>query len=102
MLYGLLIVLYVIVCILLTMVVMVQKSKGSAGLGSLGGGAQTIFGGSGGQDVFQKATWVLGVIFMVGSFALSIMRTKQHTGFRYIQETPVAPSTPPTEPPAGV
>jgi len=46
------------------------------GLGALGGGAQTLFGGSGGQDLFQKITWVLGGIFMAGSLGLSIMKAK--------------------------
>jgi len=46
------------------------------GLGSLGGGTQMLFGGSGGQDLFQKITWVLGAIFMAGSLFLSIMWSK--------------------------
>ena len=44
------------------------------GLGSLGGGSQMLFGGSGGQDVFQKATWVMGAIFMIGSLGLALMK----------------------------
>jgi len=43
---------------------------------ALGGGAQTLFGGSGGQDIFQKITWVLGGIFMAGSLGLSIIKSK--------------------------
>jgi len=97
MLHGFLVSLYVVVCLLLVLVIMIQKSKGSVGLGSLGGGAQTIFGGSGGQDVFQKATWVLGAIFMAGSFTLSIMRTKQQASFRYVREVPTAASYPPAQ-----
>ena len=46
------------------------------GLGALGGGAQTLFGGSGGQDLFQKITWVLGGIFMAGSLGLSILKSR--------------------------
>ena len=46
------------------------------GLSGLGGGAQTLFGGSGGQDLFQKITWVLGAIFMAGSLGLSIMKSR--------------------------
>ncbi len=44
------------------------------GLGSLGGGSQMLFGGSGGQDVFQKATWVMGALFMIGSFGLALLK----------------------------
>lgn len=61
--------------ILLILLILVQKSKGSMGLGALGGGAQMLFGGSGGQDLFQKMTWVLGGIFMLGSLLLSLAKT---------------------------
>jgi protein translocase SecG subunit len=47
------------------------------GLGNLGGGTQLLFGGSGGQDLFQKMTWILGAIFMFGSLGLAIMKTRQ-------------------------
>jgi len=55
-----------------------QKGKGGMGLGSMGGGAQMLFGGSGGQDIFQKTTWVLGIIFYgrgVNAFSHEINRT---------------------------
>ena len=47
------------------------------GIGTMGGGAQMLFGGSGGQDFLQKITWVLGAIFIGGSLGLSIMKTNQ-------------------------
>ena len=62
--------------VLLILIILIQKSKGGMGLGSLGGGTQMLFGGSGGQDLFQKITWVLGTIFMAGSLFLSIMWSK--------------------------
>lgn len=46
------------------------------GLGSLGGGSQVLFGGSGGQDIFQKITWVLLALFMSSSLVLSIMKSR--------------------------
>lgn len=84
MLYGLLITLYVIVCVLLVLVIMIQKTKSSMGLGSIGGGSQMLFGGSGGQDIFQKTTWILGALFIFGSLGLAIMRSKQSESFRYV------------------
>lgn len=75
MLFGLLVGLFIVVCLLLVLLVFLQKGKGSLGLGSMGGGAQMIFGGSGGQDVFQKATWVLVALFLLGSLGLSIYKT---------------------------
>ena len=61
-----------------------QKGKGSMGLGGFGGGAQMLFGGSGGQDMFQKITWVLGAIFMAGALMLSLMKSSERKNFRYI------------------
>lgn len=52
------------------------------GLGAMGGGTQMLFGGSGGQDIFQKTTWVLGAIFMFGSLILALQ--KGHGSSRYL------------------
>lgn len=78
MLYGLLVTLYVFACVFLVLIVLIQKGKGSTGLGGLGGGTQMLFGGSGGQDIFQKITWILGAIFMFGSLILALMRSTQN------------------------
>ncbi|RTL07431.1 preprotein translocase subunit SecG [Candidatus Dependentiae bacterium] len=76
MLYGLLLTFYIITCILLILIILIQKSKSSVGFG-LGSGSQMLFGGSGGQDLFQKITWVLGVAFMAMSLLLSLMKSEQ-------------------------
>lgn len=76
MLIGLLTTLLVIDGLFLVLFIMIQKGKGNMGLGAIGGGAQTLFGGSGGQDLFQKITWVLGGIFMAGSLGLSMIKSK--------------------------
>lgn len=80
MLYGILITLFVIICMLLVLIVMAQQGKSSMGLGNIGGATQMIFGGSGGQDIFQKTTWVLGSLFMAGSLVLSLMKTSYYAG----------------------
>ena len=74
MIYGLLLTLFVIVALLLILFILIQQGKSSMGMGGLGGSTQMLFGGSGGQDIFQKITWVLGAIFMLGSFWLSLTR----------------------------
>ena len=76
MLYGLLVALLVFVCMLLILVILIQQGKGGIGLGSSFGGAQMLFGGSGGQDIFQKITWTLGGIFMLGSLGLFLLGSK--------------------------
>ena len=79
MLYGFLVTLFVFVCFLLMLIILVQKGKGSMGIGAMGGSSQMLFGGSGGQDLFQKITWFLGVIFLFGSLSLALMKSSQRT-----------------------
>ncbi|MBY0109761.1 MAG: preprotein translocase subunit SecG [Candidatus Babeliaceae bacterium] len=72
---GLLTTLFVILCFMLIFIILLQKGKGGTGLFSNMGNANVkLFGGSGGQDVFQKTTWVLGFLFLAGSLALALMR----------------------------
>jgi preprotein translocase subunit SecG len=98
MLYGFLLTLYIINCFLLVFIILLQKSKSSLGLGGLGGGTQMLFGGSGGQDIFQKITWILGTIFMVGALLLSLMKSTEHKKFKYIAQNkitlPALPNVP--------
>lgn len=89
MLIGFLTTLLVIDGLLLALFIVIQKGKGSMGLGALGGGAQTLFGGSGGQDLFQKITWVLGGLFMLGSLGLSLLKTKEATIGSYMPSAPL-------------
>ena len=81
MLYGLLVTLFAFSAILLIFLILLQKGKGSAGLGSLGGGQQMIFGGGGGQDLFQKITWGLGAILIFGTLILALMKTNKFVKF---------------------
>lgn len=63
------------------------------GIGGLGGGAQMLFGGSGGQDLFQKITWILGAIIIVGSLGLAIVKKRQTQASGYMNNRP-APTAP--------
>lgn len=85
MLYGLLLALFIFICFALILLVLIQKGKGSMGLGAMGGGTQMLFGGSGGQDLFQKITWALGAIFMLGSLLLGLMKSSSLHDVRYIK-----------------
>lgn len=72
--------LYGFVCVLTVILVLIQRSKGSMGLGNMGGGNQALFGSSGGQDIFQKITWTCLVILLAGSMLLSVAKVKYGTG----------------------
>lgn len=76
------------------------------GIGNLGGGVQMLFGGSGGQDIFQKITWALGFAFMASSLGLALMKTSSFHQSKYLQgprsalTMPQAPQQAPTPAPA--
>jgi len=109
--YGILITGFILVCFILLLLILIQKGKSSMGIGNLGGGNQMLFGGSGGQDIFQKTTWVLGTIFMGGSLLLAFVKKPQSDLIRRIERnqptvqmpvkpTEAAPAEPTAEPTA--
>jgi preprotein translocase subunit SecG len=67
-------VLFIVVCILLTVLVLMQEGK-SAGLGSIGGAAETYWGKNKGRSMegaLVKFTRVLAILFMVLAAVLNI------------------------------
>jgi len=70
------------------------------GLGSIGSGSQILFGGSGGRSFFEKATWVMAALFILGALGLSLMKSKekQHSSLSDFKTS--APVSVPKEVPA--
>ncbi len=67
-------IIYVIDCIGLTVIVLMQEGK-DAGLGAIAGAAETYWGQNRGRSMeggLEKATKVMAVIFFVLSIALSM------------------------------
>jgi preprotein translocase subunit SecG len=74
MLYDVLLVLFIIVCILLLVVVLLQQGQGGDIAAAFGGSSsQTAFGARSGATVLTRATTVLGTLFLLGAFVLTIM-----------------------------
>lgn len=73
-----LMVLFVILSAFLAFIILLQQGKGDMGLGGMGGGSQMLFGGSGGQDFFERATWIMGMMFVFGALGLAVLNSKQH------------------------
>lgn len=96
MILGLLITLFVVLCFMLIGIILIQKGKGGMGIGNLGGSSQMLFGGSGGQDLFQKITWVFAALFMGGSLALSIMKTRYSGSVHFLNKPAIQVPTPQT------
>ena len=86
MLLEILTTLFALMCFILVFLIFLQKGKSNMGLGSMGGGAQMLFGGSGGQDLFQKTTWILIALFLFGSLSLSIYKNKTIKKAHYVQQ----------------
>ena len=66
-------VIYVIVCLFLILVVLLQAGKGG-GLGALSGGStQSVFGGAGAANFMTRLTMVVAALFMFLSATLAYM-----------------------------
>lgn len=101
MIYGLLLTVFVIIAFFLVLIILVQQAKGSVGIGGMGGQAQMIFGGSGGQDIFQKITWGCVTFFMFIALLLALMKSNpSETSSRYLarKNNPMTAQTPAQSP----
>jgi preprotein translocase subunit SecG len=88
-----LIVLHVIVCVLLTVIVLLQFGKGAeagAMMGSTAGASQNVFAASSRGNFFTKLTTFLAITFLVNSVALTIIKSKEADKSIFDGETPIA------------
>jgi preprotein translocase subunit SecG len=70
----LLTIVYIIVCLFLIVVVLLQSGKAADLAGAFGGmGSQTAFGPRGSATVLSKATTLAAALFMISSLGLSIL-----------------------------
>ena len=88
----LLTILYVVVCLFLIIVVLLQSGKAADLAGAFGGmGSQTAFGPRGAATVLSKATTTAAVLFMVLAIALGILQgNRVGAGDSVIERTGVA------------
>ncbi len=100
MLFTVLITLYVIICVSLIVIILLQSGKGSglSGIFGSGGGGQTIFGARAG-DVMTKTTTVLAILFMSFSLVLALLSARDSSSLIGEIEA-VGLEMPPAEPPA--
>jgi len=89
MLSGFLSFLFALLCILLVLLILIQKGKSSLGIGSISGQNQMLFGGGGGQTLFQKITWLLALLLIVGSLGLSTLKYRNHKTNSFKQTMPL-------------
>jgi preprotein translocase subunit SecG len=97
----LLVVLYVLVCIFLVLVVLLQQGKGADLAGAFGGGgSQTSFGPRTASNIMHRLTTVFFVLFVVLSLALAIQSGKQRSSVMETVELPAAEVVETTQPEA--
>src|ERR1044071_2547769 len=96
MLYYLVATVYVLICLVLMLVILLQQGKGGDIANAFGGGSsQAAFGARAGATVLSRATTIFAVLFMVGAIALGILGQRGGGGGWVAGGTPVSqPSTP--------
>ena len=103
MLFYLFAAIYVLICLVLMLVILLQQGKGGDIASAFGGGSsQAAFGARSGATVLSRATTIAAVLFMVGAIALGILGQRGGGGRSVIGgRTPLTqPSTPVAPPPA--
>jgi preprotein translocase subunit SecG len=101
--YGLILAIHILACILLIIAVLLQAGKG-ADMGAVFGGAgsQALFGSAGPTDFLNKATRVLVVVFMLTSLTLGFSTLKKPSESIMQKAATSAPAAPAKAAPAGV
>ena len=89
---GCLYVVEVLVCLLLALVVMLQKPKEGGLGGAIGGGmGEAVFGADAG-NVLIKTTVVLGAVFLVNTLVLARLTSTVHSKSLMANEAEAAPA----------
>jgi preprotein translocase subunit SecG len=91
-------VLHVLVCLILIVVVLLQRGKGAEIGAVFGGGASTtVFGSRGAGNFFTKLTTGAAIVFMVTSLVLSYLNTRPGESLIDGAEEPAAEEAAPAE-----
>ncbi len=70
-------ILQIILAVILTIVILLQKSS-SIGLGAYSGSNESLFGAKGPQGFLAKLTFILGTVFIINTITLGYMYNKEH------------------------
>ncbi len=83
MLFGIFIVIFVIVCLFLVLLVLIQSDKGGGISGSIGGGlggASTILGAQDTANILTRGTTIFAAAYMVLCMVLSLFLSRTAVG----------------------
>jgi len=91
--------LFVINCLVLLLVILIQQGKAGDMASAFGGGSsQAAFGARTGATLLTKVTWVSASLFFVGALALSIVTSRGPGSVLGSVPAPVAPAPAATQP----
>jgi preprotein translocase subunit SecG len=97
--YYALVALYVLVCLVLSMVILLQQGRGGDIASAFGGSSsQAAFGARSGATLLTKATTIAAILFMLGALTLSIIGQRGGGSGSLLSGTSAPPAT--TKPPA--
>jgi preprotein translocase subunit SecG len=85
-------IIHCITCAFLVLFVLIQSGKGAEISASFGGSSQTVFGSSGGANVFAKITGILAAIFFTTSIVLTVMGGQSRKSL--FEASPFSPNNP--------
>ncbi len=92
---SVLLILQFVLAVVLTIIVLLQKSS-SIGMGAYSGSNESVFGAKGPAGFMAKATFVLGLLFVLNTLALGYYynHEKKSTLIDEIDESKLVPSSP--------
>ncbi len=94
-----LLIIQLIISLILTGLILVQRSEGGA-LGIGGGGGGGLMSGRSATNSISRMTWILGTIFIINCLALSVVFNMKNQNTSLIDDTnAVAPLTAPVDSP---
>ena len=91
-------VLQIVLSIVLTIVILLQKSS-SIGLGAYSGSNESLFGAKGPQGFLAKLTFILGTAFVINTIALGYLYNKTYAPQQSVFDKVEAPASTPMPPP---
>lgn len=92
-----LLIIQLIISLILTGLILVQRSEGGA-LGIGGGGGGGLMSGRSATNSIARMTWILGTVFIVNCLALSVVFSMENQNTSLIDDTnAVAPLTAPVD-----
>ena len=91
-------ILHVLACVTLILIVLLQAGKGANMGAEFGRSSQTVFGSGGAGTFLGKMTAIVAIVFMLTSFALTFMVSRQTSSLMSGSSAPITKQSIPAKP----